>query len=120
MKKQIKYFHFISKYRGERYFAIVYLDVYPIYAIQVCLNPGEEKRGRAHNFGISRMSYISIMSNYAFDVNFKSVSKSKFMRAMKFVYNRFKNFDTSLLKLGSKNKTVNLIKDFNKKFNKKY
>lgn len=100
MKKTIKYFYFISEHRGERYFAIVYLEGFPIYAIQVCVNPGETKRGRAHNFGISRMSYVSISSNYAFDSNFKFCTKKRFDNAMKKVYSMLRNFDTSIIKMG--------------------
>lgn len=100
MKKTMKYFYFTSSYRGERYFGIVYLDGFPIYAIQVCLNPGEHKRGRAHNFGISRMSYVSVSSNYAFDSEFKMCTKKRFDTAMKKVYAMLRTFDTSILKMG--------------------
>lgn len=83
MKKTIKYYYFLSKHRGERYFAIIFLDKLPIYAIQVCLDPGELKRGRAHNFGIIKMSYISVMGNYAFDCDFRMTSKVRYNNAFK-------------------------------------
>lgn len=102
MKKTLKYFYFLSEYKGERYFAIVYLDDYPVYALQVCLTAGECKRGRAHNFGIMRMSYVSVLSNYAFSDDFKPSTKLKWDKALKKVYHMVKNADVSMITLGNK------------------
>lgn len=102
MEKKVRYYYFTNKYRGERYFAILYLDGFPIYAIQVCLNPGETKRGRSNNFGICRMSYVSVSSNYGFSSDFKFSTKRKFDMARKKVYSMLKNFDTSIIKMGDK------------------
>lgn len=102
MKKTVQYYYFVSQHRGERYFAIIFLDGFPMYGIQVCLNPGTMKRGRAHNFGINRMSYVSIMSNYAFDSDFKLCTKKKYDTAFSKVVDSLKHQNLKLIKEGNK------------------
>jgi hypothetical protein len=65
--------------RGERYFRVIFLKDDKKDVTQVCVSSGKAKSGRGNCLGISKMSYVSLQTNYAFLSDFKE-SKKKVYR----------------------------------------
>ena len=64
MKRAFVYFKIVKdrqEYLGNRYFKV---DWSSDHIVQVCVHPGEPKRGRASNFGVYLISKQTFLSNY--------------------------------------------------------
>ncbi|RLD57082.1 MAG: hypothetical protein DRI97_06150 [Bacteroidetes bacterium] len=75
-----KYYRVKKKYlgyRGERYFQF---DPDNDYAIQICIHQGRVKKGRAHTYGIYRISRNTFLANYKGMGMVERIPKSEFKK----------------------------------------
>lgn len=91
IKTVYRYFYVNHHYKGERCFRVKFniddIEDIAVQVIQVCVSQGEVKRGRANTFGIYKVSWSSITSNYAY-ANMTKCSKKLYTKLFKQVLKR--------------------------------
>lgn len=79
-KNNIEYFHWVSDYRGNRYFKVDWINQK---CTQIVIDSGEKKKGRPHLLGVYYISLTSFLGTYYWYFGKKSISNTNLLQTTK-------------------------------------
>lgn len=90
MKNRDQFYQIVKDrrdFKGERYFRFNPLTNS---VVQICINQGEDKKGRAHVFGVYTIHRLTFLSNY-FNMGYcEQIPRAEFNNQFKKIVNQLK------------------------------